>query len=176
MSPKPNDRKICIIYIGNTTSLFDYYNHINVKTSNDAVIFLWCRPFFNIFMFVDRPSKKMHAHPRSFYYYIGIFVKNLSCFYQSKYQPLLTIFNDLPKAVICFRSNTFLTVTAKSLIARGFNAKVLIPSSVAFSSVIFSLYPVQRIIGMSWRMYRSSFISLLPVISGIVMSVITRSN
>ena len=42
--------------------------------------------------------------------------------------------------------------------------------------VLSKLNPLQRIIGMSDRMFRISFTSLSPVILGIVRSVITKSN
>ena len=57
----------------------------------------------------------------------------------------------------------------------GFIIKTLIPRVAAFSLDIFSLNPVERIIGISGRICSNSFANLSPVISGMVISVITRS-
>lgn len=50
------------------------------------------------------------------------------------------------------------------------------PIALALSSLIFSEKPVQIIIGISDLMSMSMLASLIPVIFGIVVSVITRSN
>ena len=52
-------------------------------------------------MFVDRPLKKMHAHTRSFYYYIGIFIKKLSYFINR----LLLIISADRKQELCHGRN-----------------------------------------------------------------------
>jgi len=57
-----------------------------------------------------------------------------------------------------------------------FGVSAAAPMAVAFFSSIFSLNPVQRIIGMSGRMFRISLTSVSPVILGMVRSVITKSN
>jgi len=73
-------------------------------------------------------------------------------------------------------SSALLTTIAISFVVSGFMTNSRMPSSLAFCSVMSSLNPVHRTIGISGRMPISSLESLSPVISGIVMSVITRSN
>jgi len=58
----------------------------------------------------------------------------------------------------------------------GLYAKALIPISDALSLVIFLLYPVHKITEMSDLILITSAANLSPVIFGIVISVITRSN
>lgn len=61
-------------------------------------LFFFSADPFSIYLliFVDRPLKKMHAHPRGLNYYIGIFIKKLSCFLsiQKKCFPMYSCFCD----------------------------------------------------------------------------------
>lgn len=54
--------------------------------------------------------------------------------------------------------------------------KPLIPISLALFSEIIALNPVQRMMGISGRISSSFWASFSPVICGMVMSVMIRSN
>jgi len=54
-------------------------------------------------------------------------------------------------------SSTLLTASASSCFERGFMRNSLIPASFALSGVTTSLWPVQRMMGMSGRILRSFF-------------------
>ena len=58
---------------------------------------------------------------------------------------------------------------------RGFIRNLRIPMASAFSSLILSLNPVQRMMRISDRIFMNSFASASPVMRGIIKSVITRS-
>ena len=58
----------------------------------------------------------------------------------------------------------------------GFIANSEIPSSAAFSLLNVSVNPLQRIIGISGRISFNFLDKVSPLIFGIVISVITRSN
>jgi len=75
-----------------------------------------------------------------------------------------------------FSSKILRIVKAKSRITVGFITTAFIPIPLALSSSIFTLNPVDMSIGMSGRISISFRANLSPVIWGMVMSDMTRSN
>ncbi len=75
-----------------------------------------------------------------------------------------------------YLSSTVLIVFARSLFVRGFMANALMPASFARSASTRRLKPVHRMIGISGRSARTSLARSSPVISGMVWSVMIRSN
>lgn len=83
---------------------------------------------------------------------------------------------SLDPCTFVLSESTRLTVDASSREVIGFERKVSTPRPAAVSRTASSASPVQRMTGISGRTRRSSSARPVPVMEGIVQSVITRSN
>jgi len=93
------------------------------------------------------------------------------------YRSIRLLFNAGGVGVVdrLLSSRAFFSISAISDLMMGFMRKPLIPMAAAFCASMRSLNPVQMIMGMSGRMAISFRASWSPVITGMVMSEMTRS-